>query len=335
MKAVVLAGGLGTRLSPLTESLPKPMVPVGNRPVMEYVLRLLARHGFTEVVTNPCHLGHTISDYFGEGEKFGVSLKYAPEEELIGTAGTVKQMARAGWIGSGTFLVIGGDDLTDMDLSELLRRHRQAGATATLGLTRVADPTHYGIVVTDETGRIVSFQEKPEPEEAASDVANTGIYLLEPEVLEYIPEGEFPDFSLNIFPQLLKAGVPFFGFEMSGYWRDVGTLDDYLLANIDVAVGRGPLACLDSQQGERALPALSQGAAVIAEGAIVDPRCQIGDEACIGEGCVIGSRARIAAGCQLETTVVWPQAELSPGTDLADAIVTPEHVVRPSLPAQQ
>lgn len=328
MKAIVLAGGLGTRLLPLTERLPKPMMPLANRPMLAYVLSLLGRHGFDQVFTNPCHPAEAICRYFEDGARFGLSLTYAPEQEPIGTAGSVRRMA--GDPGEETLLVIGGDDLSDIDLGELLARHRRAGAAATLALTKVEDTSHVGVAVTDERGRILSFQEKPSPEEAISDLANTGIYLLERRVLDYIPEGRFCDFARDVFPRLLEDGVPFFGFEMPGYWRDIGTLRDYLAANVDIAMKRGP-ALGEEWRGDE-LEETRPGAewaptATVAETAIIGPECRIEAGARVGPGCVIGGGCVISAGCRLERSLLWPGVKLAAGACLREAIVTPEHTL--------
>src|SRR5436853_491008 len=204
MKAVVMAGGEGTRLRPMTSSMPKPLLPVANRPIMEHVLRLLKRHGLTDTVVTVQFLASLVRNYFGDGEELGMSLHYANEDTPLGTAGSVKN-AEAQLAGDG-FLVISGDALTDIDLGALVEYHREKKALVTVCLTRVPDPLEFGITITDEQGRVERFLEKPTWGQVFSDTVNTGIYVMEPEVLDYIQAGEQVDWSGDVFPRLLAAG---------------------------------------------------------------------------------------------------------------------------------
>src|ERR1700704_1285612 len=221
-----MAGGEGTRLRPMTANQPKPLLPVVNRPIMEHVLRLLKRHGFTETVVTVQFLAALVSD------DFGMSLQYATEETPLGTAGSVKNAEDE--LRDDTFLVISGDALTDMDLSEMVRFHRENGALVTVGLTRVPDPLEFGIVIADEDGRIQRFLEKPTWGQGFSDTVNTGVYIMEPEVLAEVSPKESVDWSHDVFPKLLQRGAPIFGYVSDRYWEDVGTLESYLKAQADV-----------------------------------------------------------------------------------------------------
>jgi len=235
MKAVIMAGGEGTRLRPLTSNQPKPLMPLANRPMMEHVVRLLRRHGFDEVVVTLAFLPQTIRTYFGDGSEFGLSMVYATEETPLGTAGSVRNaMAQL----TDTFLVISGDVLTDVDLTEIVEGHKKRGALATLALKSMENPLEFGIVITREDGSIERFLEKPTWGQVFSDTVNTGIYVLEPEVFDSIPEGESVDFSEHVFPKLLAGGKPLFGHTVEGYWEDVGTLDAYVRAHRDVLRGK-------------------------------------------------------------------------------------------------
>ena len=230
MKAVVMAGGEGTRLRPLTSNQPKPMVPIVGKPCMEHILELLAQHGFDEVVVTLAFLPQAIRSYFGTGEALGLSIEYSVEEMPLGTAGSVG-LARDAF--DETFLVISGDALCDVDLSELVRVHREKGAAVTIGLKSVENPLEFGIVVTDDEGRIERFLEKPSWGQVFSDTINTGIYVLEPEVLRHVPtEGSY-DFSKQLFPLLLEMGRPLYGHVLEGYWQDIGNLDQFRQANFD------------------------------------------------------------------------------------------------------
>ena len=227
-----MAAGLGTRLRPLTYEVPKPMVPVGNRPVLELILRLLAGQGFTEVISNLHWFPDTIRDRMGDGSALGVELTYSFEEELLGTAGGVRNVRE--YFGSEPFVVMAGDALTDVDMRALAAAHEAHDGLATLAVKRVADTSEYGVIVTGSDGRIQGFQEKPEPAEALSDLANCMIYAFSPEVFDYFPDQRVVDFALDVFPALLEHDVPFYVHETEAYWNDVGSPPEYLQGNLDV-----------------------------------------------------------------------------------------------------
>jgi mannose-1-phosphate guanylyltransferase / phosphomannomutase len=230
MKAVVMAGGEGTRLRPLTSNQPKPMVPIVGKPCMEHILELLREHGLNDVIVTVAFLPQAIRSYFGEGDTLGMSISYSVEESPLGTAGSVRLAAKQL---DETFLVISGDALCDVDLSELIAFHKERGAAVTIGLKSVENPLEFGIVVTDEEGRIERFLEKPSWGQVFSDTINTGIYVLEPEVLTHVPNDRPYDFSKELFPYLLEMGRPLYGYVMDGYWQDIGNLDQYRQANFD------------------------------------------------------------------------------------------------------
>src|SRR3989454_2681192 len=230
MKAVVMAGGEGTRLRPLTSNQPKPMVSVVGKPCMEHIVELLKRHGMEEVIITLAFLPQAIRSYFGTGENLGVSIEYSVEETPLGTAGSVRLAADKL---DGTFLVISGDALCDFDLSALVAFHKEKGSAVTIGLKSVENPLEFGIVVTDDEGKIERFLEKPSWGQVFSDTINTGIYVLEPEVLRHVPVDRPYDFSKELFPLLLEMGRPIYGFVLDGYWQDIGNLDQYRQANFD------------------------------------------------------------------------------------------------------
>ena len=230
MKAVVMAGGEGTRLRPLTSNQPKPMVPIVGKPCMEHIVELLKRHGFEDVIVTVAFLPQAIRSYFGSGESLGIDIGYSVEESPLGTAGSVR---RAAGRLDDTFLVISGDALCDVDLTGLVEVHREKGASVTIGLKSVENPLEFGIVVTDEDGRVERFLEKPSWGQVFSDTINTGIYVLEPEVLKHIPTDRPYDFSKELFPLLLEMGRPIYGHVFDGYWQDIGNLDQYRQANFD------------------------------------------------------------------------------------------------------
>jgi mannose-1-phosphate guanylyltransferase len=246
MRAMILAAGLGTRLRPLTYEMPKPMVPVAGKPVMEHIVRLLREHGFTEVIANLSYLPDQIREHFGDGSAFGVSLEYREEPALLGTAGGVRNCA--GFLGE-EFLVISGDALTDIDLGAMREFHASHDGLATLALKAVDDPSQLGVVILGADGRIQGFQEKPDPAEALSDLANCGIYMFRSDIFDFFPgPGEskaagagddpgFADWALDVFPALLANDVPFYGHRFDGYWNDIGSLDELERGNEDARAG--------------------------------------------------------------------------------------------------
>jgi len=286
MKAVILAGGEGTRLRPLTSNQPKPMLPLVNRPMMEHIVRLLAQHGFDDIVVTVAFLANHIRNYFGDGSEFGVRMRYATEDSPLGTAGSVRNAADEL---DDTFLVISGDVLTDIDLGAFVKAHRDSGAFASIALKRVENPLEFGIVITRPDGMIERFLEKPTWGQVFSDTINTGIYVLEPSVFDLIPEGEVVDFSGDVFPAALAQGRPLLGEVVEGYWEDVGTLEAYLSSHADVLDGRVRVDIDGFQLG----PGVWLG-----EGADVDPDAKI-------EGpVVIGDNSRVEAGAHLRQYTV-------------------------------
>ena len=299
-----MAGGEGTRLRPLTMSQPKPMLPMANRPMAEHVLGLLRNHGFDEIVVTVAYLANTIRTYFGDGSEFGVRIVYATEETPLGTAGSVLN-ARDEL--TERFLVISGDVLTDVDLGELVRAHDAAGAVATLALKAMENPLEFGIVITDPDGRVARFLEKPTWGQVFSDTVNTGIYVLEPEVLDAIEPGRAVDFSSEVFPALLAGGARIQGCLTDRYWEDVGTLDAYLRAHADI---------LDAKVGLRVDAFPVRPGVFVGEGVEIDPtaeveapaligaNCRVGPHARIGPYAVLGVNVRVGEGAELVRTVV-------------------------------
>ncbi|MEV6982096.1 mannose-1-phosphate guanyltransferase [Sphaerisporangium sp. NPDC051017] len=314
MKAVVMAGGEGTRLRPMTANQPKPLLPVVNRPIMEHVLRLLKRHGFTETVVTVQFLAALVRNYFGDGDELGMSLHYATEEIPLGTAGSVKNAADK--LRDERFLVISGDALTDVDLTDMIRFHEENGALVTIGLKRVPNPLEFGIIIVDEHGRVQRFLEKPTWGQVFSDTVNTGVYIMEPEVLDEVAPGTAVDWSGDVFPKLLARGAPLYGYVASGYWEDVGTHESYLKAQADALSGR---VRLDADGFE-----LSPGVWV-AEGASVDP------DAILKGPLYIGGYAKVEAGAELrEYTVLGDNVVVKEGAFLHRAVVHDNVYIGPS-----
>jgi mannose-1-phosphate guanylyltransferase/phosphomannomutase len=292
VKAVILAGGEGTRLRPLTSNQPKPMMPLVNRPMLEHIVTLLEGHGFDDIVVTVAYLGNQVRDYFGDGSDFGVTMRYATEDSPLGTAGSVRN---ASVELDDTFLVISGDVLTDIDLTALVDAHKMSGALASIALKRVENPLEFGIVITDADGSIERFLEKPTWGQVFSDTINTGIYVLEPQVFDFIPEGEVVDFSSDVFPAALAQGFSLHGHVADAYWEDVGTSEAYLQAHADVLDGR-----VDVE-----IPGFELGDGIwLGEGAEVDPAARVEGPAVIGDNCRIEAGARIGAYTVLGTDVV-------------------------------
>jgi mannose-1-phosphate guanylyltransferase/phosphomannomutase len=239
VKAVVMAGGEGSRLRPLTIGRPKPMVPIVNKAVIHHIFDLLKHHGITEVIVTLRYMASAIEDFFGDGSSLGMQITYVIEEAPLGTAGSVKNAAQ---YLDDTFIVISGDALTDFNLQEIVRVHRERRAMASITLTRVPDPLEFGVIITDEAGRVTQFLEKPSWGEVISDTVNTGLYVLEPEVLDLIPEGVPYDFASELFPRMLAEKCALYGYVAEGYWCDVGNISEYMRANADVLYGRLHLA---------------------------------------------------------------------------------------------
>jgi mannose-1-phosphate guanylyltransferase/phosphomannomutase len=287
MRAVVMAGGEGSRLRPMTANLPKPLLPVANRPVLEHVLRLLRRHGITETVVTVQFLASLVRNYFGDGDELGMSLQYATEQRPLGTAGSVKNAETA--LRDEAFLVLSGDALTDADLTGMVDFHRRSGALVTVGLKSVPDPLEYGIVICDPDGRVNRFLEKPTWGQVFSDTVNTGIYVMEPEVLGDVPLDAEVDWSADVFPQLIDRGAPLFGYRFDGYWEDVGTLESYRQAHLAVL----------NREVEIEIGAFEVSPGVwLGEGAEIDPDVEINGPV------LVGDYSRVEAGAHLEPYAV-------------------------------
>jgi mannose-1-phosphate guanylyltransferase len=329
MRAMVLAAGLGTRLRPITYEMPKPMVPVLNRPVMEHIVRLLARHGFTETIANLHWFPGLIESHFGDGSEFGVELAYSPERQLLGTSGGVRNAA--GFLGD-SFLVISGDALTDVDLAAMREYHESHDGIATLATKRVADTSQFGVAITGADGRIQGFQEKPDPAEALSDLANCGIYMFRSEIFDFFPPpgtskaagpgdpAGFADWAMDVFPRLLEGDVPFYSHEIDAYWNDIGNLEELRQGTLDALSGAVAVA-----PGGELVEGFRSGSAAAGEGPLRGPvllgdGCEIGDDVRIDGPSVIGDGVRVGSNGRLREVILLPGAEVPAGSILIDAI---------------
>lgn len=322
VKAVVMAGGEGSRLRPITLNIPKPLVPVANRPIMGHIIELLRAHGVTEIVTTLHYLADEIQNVFGDGSEYGVSLTHSLEDTPLGTAGAVKQAESQ--LSQGTFIIISGDALTDCDLTKALEFHREKGSLATIVLSRVPNPLEFGIVMTQPDGKIDRFLEKPGWGEVFSDTVNTGIYILEPEIFDYIHPHTNTDWSKDVFPKLLAENKPMYGFVMEQYWCDVGTLEQYREAQEDFLQRKLSI----SMAGTEISPGIWVGEnTVIDESAVLESPICIGSnvrikrKALIGAGSVIGDSCLVEEGAQVERSVIWDRCYIGNEVKIHGAIV--------------
>ncbi len=323
MQAVIMAGGFGTRLRPLTNNIPKPMIPMANRPMMEHIVDLVRSHGMTRLLTLLYFQPEVIERHFGDGADFGVSMSYLTATEDYGTAGAVKFASPHL---SNTCLVISGDVLTDFDLTQAIAFHRSRQAIATIVLTRVENPLQYGLVITDPEGRITRFLEKPSWSEVFTDTVNTGIYILEPEALEFIPPRTEFDFSRDLFPLLMREDRPPYGYVAPGYWRDVGDLIEYRLAHRDILTGAVKVNLPGSRvegldrdiwlgEGSRVdFTAALRGAVLIGRHARVEANARLTNS-------VIGDRCVIQEGASISGAVLWADVRVGRGAVLAENVV--------------
>jgi mannose-1-phosphate guanylyltransferase/mannose-1-phosphate guanylyltransferase/phosphomannomutase len=318
---MVLAAGLGTRLRPITNGMPKPMVPVLNRPVMEHIVRLLAGNGLTEAIANLHWFPETIEGHFGDGSDFGIELSYSREEKLLGTSGGVRNAA--GFLGD-SFLVISGDALTDIDLRAMAEFHGSHDGIATLATKRVADTSQFGVAITGEDGRIQGFQEKPPAAEALSDLANCGIYMFRSAIFDFFPEpgtsraaseGDppgFADWAMDVFPALLEADVPFYSHEIDRYWNDIGNLDELRQGNVDALLGEVAVEPGADRVSDRIWSATALEGAEVSGPALLGTGVELGAGARLEGPAVVGDGCRIGAGAVVRDAILIEGAEVPP-----------------------
>jgi NDP-sugar pyrophosphorylase family protein len=337
MRAMVLAAGKGTRLFPLTGEIPKPLAPVVDTPIIRHIFDLLARHRVSEAYVNIHYLADALLAAYGEQPRAdGMTAHLVREEQLTGTAGGVKHLAGVVERGSGdfdeSFVVVSGDALTDVDIQDLVSFHQEKGALATIALHRVSDTSEFGVVEIDEEGTIMGFQEKPDPKEAISTLANAGVYVFEPGVLEYIPENTFFDFAKNVFPRLLEAGERFVGYQGNFYWSDIGTLEAYRQAQYDVLSGKVRVKVPGEKRGNSLW---------VGENAQLHPSAElegyivVGRDAVIGRGVSLSGDVTVGTDCwirpnaTIKRSILLPGASIGDGAYLEDCIVGHGYDVRP------
>ena len=337
MKAMILAAGKGTRVQPITHVIPKPMIPILQKPVMEFLLELLKEHGFTEVMVNVSHLAEEIENYFRDGQRFGVEIAYSFEGSIqdgeligdaLGSAGGLKKIQDFQTFFDDTFVVLCGDALIDLDLTEAVKRHRAKGALASLVTKTVPKDqvSSYGVVVSDDDGKIQAFQEKPNVEEALSDTINTGIYLFEPEIFDHIPSGTSFDIGADLFPALVKQGAPFYALPMDFEWVDIGKVPDYWQAIRSVLQGEVRQV---SVPGKEVRPGVFTGLNVAAnwdkinvEGPVyVGGMTKIEDGASLIGPTMIGPSCYICEGATIDNSIIFDYSRIGSGVQLVEKLV--------------
>ena len=328
MKAVVMAGGEGTRLRPLTINRPKPMVSLVDRPVIQHIFELLKLHGITEIIVTVQYLANAIQDYYGDGSAYGVNITYSLEEVPLGTAGSVKN---AEHLLDEPFLVISGDALTDINLTQIIDHHTNTRAMATLCLYRVSNPLNYGVIITDEANNVRQFLEKPSWGEVFSDTVNTGIYVLDPAVLAYIERGRSTDWSKDVFPRMLRKGDRIQGHVANGYWTDVGTIEEYMRACGDYLMGRVNLPRMGHNIGgdiwvdgdaEIAPDAQLHGSIYLGHGAKIKGGVIVHGPSVIRDYTIIDTRANI------DRSIIWRNSYIGERAELRGAIVLRQSNIR-------
>ncbi len=344
MKAMILAAGKGTRVRPVTHEIPKPMIPIINQPVLELIISHLKSQGFTDFVVNLSHLASQIEDYFRDGSRLGVKMAYSWEGyfegdqwvgEALGSAGGMRLIQQKSGFFDSTFAVLCGDAVIDADFNAALEFHREKGSIATIIMKQVPKDqvSSYGVVVTDDEGKVLSFQEKPSPEEAKSDVINTGIYLFEPEIFDYIPDtGEY-DIGSQLFPDLVAKSAPFYGVTLPFQWVDIGTTPDLWVAT-EMALSNRINGF--NMPGEEYAPGIFTGTNVVIEdGADIQGPVYIGGSTIIKSGAVIRGPALIHSGCLIESgaeiqeSIIWHHTRVSGDASLHQKIVFGPHCIDP------
>jgi mannose-1-phosphate guanylyltransferase len=327
---MILAAGLGTRLRPLTYVMPKPVAPVLNRPIVAWIADLLASHGFERVITNVSYLPEQIRGVLGDGSPYGLEISYSEEPEPLGTAGGVGKV-REFLSETDSFLIISGDALTQIDLGAMRTAHErnvERGAIATLATKRVDDTSQFGVAITDEEGRIQGFQEKPEPAEALSDLANCGIYMFSREIFDHFPPpghsspagdedqpAGFVDWAIDVFPSLLDGDIPFYSHEIADYWNDIGSVGEFVQGNLDALAGEVGISppAPEVSEGVYAGSGSDLDAVRVTAPVLIGPDSHVGEGVSLHGPVVVGDGSQLGAGAMLRDCVVLPGAQVPAG----------------------
>ena len=320
MKALFLAGGLGTRLKPITNDLPKPMVPIVGKPLLERNIQRLKKIGVDEIVLSTCYKPHKIEKHFGDGRGLGVKIDYITEDVPLGTAGAIKN---AESFFDDTFLVFNSDILSDIDISEMIRFHKEKGALATIAVTQVDNPSAYGVIEHDENGFITAFKEKPQPHESSSNLINAGVYIFEPQLLNEIPSGRAVSIERETYPLLLQKGYKMAVYNRCSYWLDLGTPEKYLKAHKDILEG---VLQMGGNFFNKNRQFISKTAKIHHSAKIIGP-VYIGDEvevdslSVIGPNTVLCDYASVGRGAKVIGSVVWDNVRVGGGASVVNSVV--------------
>jgi len=320
VKALFLAGGLGTRLRPITNDLPKPMVPIMGKPLLERNIEKLKSYGIDEVVLSTCYKPHKIDKYFGDGKKFGVKISYITEDKPLGTAGAIKNAEE---LLSDTFLVFNADILSDIDIANMIRFHKEKGALATIAVTKVDNPSAYGVIEHDDDNFITAFKEKPQPHESKSNLINAGVYIFEKELLNHIPRGRAVSIERETYPLLLEKGYKMAVYNKCGYWLDLGTPGKYLKVHKDILKGLVPIGNYDFGQNRTYISksakidrsAKIRGPVYIGENVVIGPSAVIGPNAVLFDDAVVGMGAKVV------DSVVWDNVNVERGATVVNSVI--------------
>jgi mannose-1-phosphate guanylyltransferase/phosphomannomutase len=326
LKAVVLAGGLGTRLRPLTYSRPKPMLPLGPKPVLQYVIELLADSGFNEIVVTTNYLQDQIEGYFGDGSRFGVSLRFPREEKPLGTAGSVKNAQR--YLDE-TFALIQGDNITDIKMANQLKYHKKKNATTTLSVLKVKEPWKYGVVMLNKDTKIVGFQEKPPRNEYRSDLINTGLYILEPDVLDVIPPNKPFDFARDVFPILLEQRRSLYAYRAKGFWTDIGSIEGFFEGSRWVLskVTRNFSSGVDASRARVTGSVQIAGGTTLGKGvtirgpAYIEDNCAVMENTVLKPGTILKRNVSIGENSRINSALVFESTKIRSNVTLNRCII--------------
>ncbi len=331
---MIMAAGVGTRLNPLTLKVPKPMVPVVNTPILEFILRHLQKFGINDVVANTHYISERIHKAYGGKNRLGVNFKYVYESELSGTAGGLKKTEFFFKPGE-TFIVVSGDALTDVNVEKLYKQHKKTGAIATMALRKIpmAEVSHFGVVVIDKNSKVIGFQEKPSPEEAKSNLVNTGIYIFETAIFKYISANMFYDFAKNVFPAMMANNELLCAHVIEDYWNDIGTIKQYKSSSLDLLSSKTALQ----------MPYKETNNGWIADSSIISSSVVFEDKIVIGEGTtiegnvkfsgknIIGNNCIIKAGARIESSIIWDNVIVGENVSLDNSIIANNVKINPHL----
>ncbi len=337
-KAMIMAAGAGTRLNPLTIKVPKPMVPVVNIPILEFILKHLQKFGINDVIANTHYIADSIQNVYGGENRLNINFQYVYEPELTGTAGGVKKTEFFFAPGK-TFIVISGDALTDVNIEKLYEQHKKSGAMATMALKEIpiSEVANFGVVVLNSNSRVVGFQEKPRPEEAKSNLVNTGIYIFETDIFKYIPANQFYDFAKNVFPAIIANNESLYAYVIDDYWNDIGTIKQYKYSSLDVLNGKVKLDMpyTETKNGWTANSSNLSGSVVFKGRSVIGEGTTIEEHVKFSENNIIGNNCIIKAGARIENSIIWDNVVIGENVSLDNCIIASNVKINPGISVEE